>query len=131
MRSKDMTIKPLSELEQEVMDVVWKLNSCTVRDVLSAFSKTKKLAYTTIATILERLHEKGLLKKDGSTFAITFTPKITKVEYSKKIASSLFDKFFGTFGDTAMASFAQSIDELPKDKKEALLKLLLKHDKNK
>ena len=126
-----MITKQLSELEQEVMNEVWELDSCTVRDVVNIFTKTKGYAYTTIATILERLHEKGLLKKDTSAFTVTFTPKITQVEYSKIIASSLFDKFFGTFGDAAIASFAQSIAELPKHKKETLLKLLLNHDKNK
>ncbi len=126
-----MITKQLSELEQEVMNVVWQLNNCTVRDVASTFAKTKGYAYTTIATILERLHDKGLLKKDTSAFAVLFTPKVTRVEYSKRIASSIFDKFFGTFGDAAIASFAQSIEELPKHKKETLLKLLLEHDKNK
>ena len=126
-----MITKQLSELEQEVMNVVWELDSCTIRDVVNTFTKTKGYAYTTIATILDRLHEKGLLKKDASTFAVTFIPKITRVEYSKKIATSIFDKFFGTFGDAAIASFAQSIEELPKHKKETLLKLLLEHDKNK
>lgn len=126
-----MITKPLSELEQEVMDVVWELNTCTIREVVTTFSETKELAYTTIATILERLHDKGLLQKDDSAFAVTFTPKITKGEFSKKIATSIFDKFFGTFGDAAIVSFAQSIEELPRQKKETLLKLLLKHDKNK
>lgn len=126
-----MKAKTLSELEQEIMSVVWTLGKCTIREVVEETNKTKNLAYTTIATILERLHEKGLVKKDTSAFTVVFTPKQSKEEFSQKMAQSLLEKFFGTFGDAAITSFAQSIDDLPKEKKEHLLKLLQKYDKNK
>lgn len=131
--SKDMKTKTLSELEQEIMTVVWSLEKCTIREVVDETNKTKDLAYTTIATILERLHEKGLVKKDTSAFTVIFIPKQTKEEFSQKMARSLLDKFFGTFGDAALASFAQSIERLPKEKKEYFLKLLQEqiYDKNK
>lgn len=129
--SKDMKAKPLSELEQEVMSVVWALGKCTIREVVDETNKTKNLAYTTIATILERLHEKGLVKKDTSDFTVIFAPKQTKEEFSQKMARTLLDKFFGSFGDAAIASFAQSIDRLPKEKKEYFLKLLTEYEKNK
>ena len=119
-----MKAKTLSELEQEVMDVVWSLGKCTIREVVDETNKTKSLAYTTIATILERLHEKGFVEKDTSAFTVVFNPKHTKTEFSQKMARSLLDKFFGTFGDAALASFAQSIESLPKEKKEYFLKLL-------
>lgn len=126
-----MKTKPLSELEQEVMEVVWTLGKCTIREVVEETNKTKNLAYTTIATILERLHEKGLLVKDTSAFTVVFAPRQTKEEFSRKMARTLLDRFFGTFGDAALASFAQSIDRLPKEKKEYFLKLLYEYDKNK
>lgn len=126
-----MKTKPLSELEQEVMDVVWALGKCTIREVVEETNKTKNLAYTTIATILERLYEKGLVNKDTSAFTVVFVPRQTKEEFSRKMARTLLDRFFGTFGDAALASFAQSIDRLPKEKKEYFLKLLHEYDKNK
>lgn len=126
-----MKTKTLSELEQEVMSVVWSLGKCTIREVVDETNKTKNLAYTTIATILERLHEKGLVKKDTSAFTVIFTPKQTKEEFSENLGRSLLDNFFGSFGDAAIASFAQSIDRLPKEKKEYFLKLLQKYEKNK
>jgi predicted transcriptional regulator len=126
-----MKIKQLSELEQEVMGVVWSLGKCTIREVVEETNKKKNLAYTTIATILERLHEKGLVKKDTSSFTVIFTPKQTKEEFSQRIARTLLDKFFGSFGDAAIASFAKSIDRLPKEKKEYFLELLTQYEKNK
>ena len=126
-----MKIKALSELEQEVMNVVWENNSCSVRDVLKEISQKKELAYTTVATILLRLHEKGMVTRNDKDFAILYLPKISKEDYSKSIAGSFFNKFFQSFGDTAIASFAESIEELPKEKKKYFLDLLEKHDENK
>ncbi len=126
-----MKTKSLSELEQEVMEIVWALGKCTIREVVEETNKTKNLAYTTIATILERLHEKGLVEKDASAFTVVFAPEQTKEEFSQKMARNLLDKFFRSFGDAAIASFAQSIDRLPKEKKEYFLKLLTQYEKNK
>lgn len=126
-----MRAKPLSDLEQEIMEIVWALGKCTIREVVDETNKAKDLAYTTIATILGRLQEKGLVDKDTTAFTVVFTPRQTKEAFSRKMARTLLDKFFGTFGDAAVASFAQSIDSLPKEKRGHLIKLLQKYDKNK
>ena len=126
-----MTEKKLSPLEQEVMIVVWELNSCHARDVVGKFEKTKHLAYTTVATLLNRLYKKGMVnrKNEGSVFV--FSPKSTSEEYSKKIAKSFLHSFFDSFGESALVSFAESVDSLPKDKREHLLKLLETHHESK
>lgn len=126
IRSRTMKVKALSELELEVMNVVWELDTCAVRDVLAQISKEKELAYTTIATILQRLYEKGLVSRNNKDFVVHYSPKISKAQYSKSVAGSFFTKFFDSFGDAAIASFAESVDELSKEKKEYFLRLLEK-----
>lgn len=121
-------MKHLSPLEQEVMNIVWSLKQCTVRDVLGKL-KSKKLAYTTVSTILTRLYEKRMLEKLGKDFAIIYKPKLQKKEYGKKLTKLFMQTFFTNFGNVAASSFAESIEELPKDKKEYLLKLLNDYDK--
>lgn len=123
-----MTQQMMSKLEQEVMNVVWNLERCTVRDVLEKL-KGKKLAYTTISTVLTRLYEKGMIEKLGKDFAIIYKPKLQKKEYGKILTSLFIKTFFTNFGNVAASSFAESIEELPKDKKEYLLKLLKDYDK--
>ena len=126
-----MQHKALSPLEQEVMTVVWELNSCSVRDVLERLRKHKQLAYTTVATILQRLYDKGLVNRIGKGIAFLYSPKLSKESYSITIARSFINKFITSFGDVAITSFADSIESLPKKKKEYLLKLLENHDKTK
>lgn len=126
-----MKPKALSNLEQEVMGIVWDYQHCSVRDALKQVNKSHKLAYTTIATILQRLHDKGLVERKEEGQAYIYSPKLSKESYSKKLAQSFLKKFIHSFGDVAIASFAESIDSLPKGKKEYFLKLLDDHDKTK
>lgn len=53
------------ELENQVLDVVWGApGPVTPRQVQDVLSTSRKLAYTTVMTILVRLCEKGLLERE-------------------------------------------------------------------
>ncbi len=124
-----MTAKTLSNLEQEVMSVVWEQENCSVRDVLEIINQTRQLAYTTIATVLQRLHDKGLVKKIEDQGTIMYSARVSKERYSRNIAQSFMQKLVTSFGDIAIASFAQSVDSLPEAKRKYFLELLDQYDK--
>jgi BlaI family penicillinase repressor len=121
-----MNKKTLSPLEQEIMVVVWNLKKCHAREVLNKLKKP--LAYTTIATILQRLYKKGMVGKTSEGNIFVYSPKSTSEEYSKKIAKSFLLNFFESFGDSAIVSFAESVESLPKNKKAEFLNLLNSHN---
>jgi BlaI family transcriptional regulator, penicillinase repressor len=60
MRPKSPTLTPQ---ELEIMKIVWRLGSATVRDVYEAVLAERKIAYTTVMTMMKILEEKGHLKK--------------------------------------------------------------------
>lgn len=124
-----MKIKPLSKLELEVMEIIWESGGSTIREIVDRVSKTKYLAYTTISTIVVRLTEKGALKKQGEKYAATYVPTLTKEDLSKTVAQSFFTKFIQSFGDEAIVSFAQSVDRLPKKKRDHFIHLLEQYEK--
>ncbi len=126
-----MAQKSLSNLEQEVMDIVWEYRKCSVRDILAHLPKNKKYAYTTIATILTRLHVKGLVNKNENGSGFLYSPRLSKELYTKNIAQTFLKRFIDSFGDTAVASFAESIERLPNQKRKYFLKLLKDNEKNK
>lgn len=126
-----MKSKNLGELEKQIMDIIWECKSCSARDVLVVLDKDRKLAYTTIATILQRLYDKGLLKRTENKSGYVYSPKLSKESYSRNIAQTFLKKFINSFGDIAIASFAESIDKLPEEKRKYFLKMLEEHDKNK
>ena len=123
-----MKSKSSGELEMQVMNIVWDKGECSVNQILEQFYREKKLAYTTIATILQRLYDKGVVDRKQDQAHYMYFPKISKSDYSKKLISNFFDHITNTFGDVALTSFAESIDELPKTKREELLKLLEEYE---
>lgn len=126
-----MKQKELSNLEQEIMDIVWELKQASIRDVLNKISKDRQLAYNTIGTILTRLENKGLvIKKEGDGSHI-YKPKLSKESYGKAIIDGFMQRVIHSFGKTAISSFAESIDKLPVEEREELLRMLEKHDTNK
>ena len=60
MRPKHSTLTPQ---ELEIMKLVWESDSATVRDVYEALLKQRKIAYTTVMTMMKILETKGYLKK--------------------------------------------------------------------
>jgi BlaI family transcriptional regulator, penicillinase repressor len=54
----------LTTHELAIMKVVWRLGPVTVRDVYEALRATRRVAYTTVMTMMNILETKGYLKKD-------------------------------------------------------------------
>jgi predicted transcriptional regulator len=55
--------KRLSNLELQIMDVLWRRGAVPIRDIQEAFPEKKRPAYTTIQTTVYRLEEKGAVKR--------------------------------------------------------------------
>ena len=123
-----MKTKVAGELEMNVMNIVWEEGECSVTQIMEKVNNEKKLAYTTIATILQRLYDKGIVNRKQNQAHYLYFPKISKSDYSKRLITNFFDHITTTFGDVAITSFAESIDELPKKKREELLNLLEEYE---
>ncbi len=64
----------LTGQELEIMKVVWKLDSATVRQVYEILLKKRHVAYTTVMTMMKILEQKGFLKKRQEDRAYIYTP---------------------------------------------------------
>lgn len=74
--------RPVSGTELEVLKVLWKIGPSKVRAVQTVFhEKGRKLAYTTVLTLMHRLLEKGYVKADTSQFAHVFHPSDSREEF--------------------------------------------------
>ena len=71
MRRKSTT---LTELELEIMKIVWDHETVTVRDVYETLLKRRKVAYTTVMTMMKILEEKKYLKKNQADRAYVYRP---------------------------------------------------------
>ena len=72
MTDRDLS---LGELELEVLKAVWEHEPCSVREVAGIVGKERGSAYTTVLTVMQRLHAKGLLtrRKRKGVFAYSTT----------------------------------------------------------
>jgi BlaI family penicillinase repressor len=64
----------LTGQELEIMKVVWQLKSATVRQVYEELLKGRKIAYTTVMTLMNILEKKGHLKKRQEERAFLYVP---------------------------------------------------------
>lgn len=73
--------KPLTEVELELMNVIWDLGECTVKDVQGALPTGRELAYTSVATVMKILEQKGVLASRREERAHTYYPLLERAEY--------------------------------------------------
>jgi BlaI family transcriptional regulator, penicillinase repressor len=71
MRRRSTT---LTEQELEIMKIVWDRDKVTVRDVYEALLERRKVAYTTVMTMLKILEQKQYLKRTQADRAYVYTP---------------------------------------------------------
>ncbi|WP_413869611.1 BlaI/MecI/CopY family transcriptional regulator [Albidovulum sp.] len=98
----------LTEVELEFMTRLWELGQATVRDVQDALAPAKKLAYTSAATILRILEQKGFVTstKLGKTFIYQAT--LSKDTYQSRSLKNLSEKLFD---NTPAALVARLVDD--------------------
>jgi predicted transcriptional regulator len=91
MRTKSRT---LTEQELEIMKVVWELPTATVRDVYEALLRRRKIAYTTVMTMMNILEEKGYLKKRAGDKAYRYRPARRKTKVIKEMVQDFLRRVF-------------------------------------
>lgn len=124
-------IKILSDSEMEIMEIVWRKNQTSVRDVLGELKKKKKIAYTTVMTVMSRLHEKSVLKrKMNDSGAFVYMPVSDKKTFIEEKSEKMIKGFIREYGDIAVAQFLGVIESsnVPKSEewKEKLKKIINK-----
>ena len=64
----------LTNQELEIMKIVWRRGTATVRDVYEELLQRRKIAYTTVMTMMGVLEQKGRLKKQSLDRAYLYSP---------------------------------------------------------
>ncbi len=87
----------LTKFETEVMSVLWRLGEATVREVQEAIDRDERPAYTTVQTIVQRLEQKGAVRrtrKEGNT--LFFEPAISRKSVYRRLVDELLDLVGGS-----------------------------------
>lgn len=74
--------KQLGELETAVLSVLWKSTSpLSVRDVLAQLRRRPAPAYTTVLTVLDRLHDKDMVSRELQGKAFLYRARVSPEEW--------------------------------------------------
>jgi BlaI family penicillinase repressor len=84
----------LTGAELEIMHVVWKLDRATVRDVYEALRERRKVAYTSVMTIMKILERKGHLKTDQAERAYVYRPARARRQVVSGMVRDFVDRVF-------------------------------------
>lgn len=106
------------------MHEVWSAEPpVTVREIRTALNKRnrrKSRAYTTVMTIMARLHEKQLLTRELRGKTYHYEPALTPEQYANARAAAEVSGLLGDYGDVALAHFARQVDGLDEQRLAAL-----------
>ncbi|MGX1491793.1 putative transcriptional regulator [Streptomyces tendae] len=100
----------MGELEDAVMTRVWKWNRpVTVREVLEDLQKERSIAYTTVMTVMDNLHQKGWVRREAEGRAYRYEAVSTRAAYAAALMNEAWSQsdnpaaalvaFFGMMSD--------------------------------
>jgi BlaI family penicillinase repressor len=102
------SLDSLGDLQRAVMEVVWRLGRASVHDVLRHLGRRKKLAYTTVLTVMQKLEKAGWLEHRSEGKSYIYTPACSREEAGAGSVRGFLKRVFE--GD-AVAMFQHLIRE--------------------
>ncbi|NRQ39910.1 BlaI/MecI/CopY family transcriptional regulator [Nonomuraea sp. NN258] len=114
-------VRGLGELEATIMDRMWATNRpASVRDMLEFLQRDRSLAYTTVMTVMDKLHTKGLLKRKPVGRAYVYETISSKEAYT----ADVMRQSLATSGNQA-ATLVHFLERLTPEEASALEAALL------
>jgi len=115
----------LGELEAEIMRIVWPRGEATVRDVLDALNsaRERQVAYTTVMTVMSRLAEKGLLRRQLVGKAHHYEVAQTEEQFLHAASRRLIRSLLDDFGEVAIAEFLAELQQVEPERRRRLKRL--------
>lgn len=97
-------------MQTKVLEALSRRGPSTVREVTDALRG--RFAYTTVMTVLGRLHEKGLVGREQHGRGYLYTPRYSVTELRDRMAKYLVDEIVEDFGDAALAHFVGALGRI-------------------
>jgi BlaI family penicillinase repressor len=121
---KQKSIQQLTKAEEEIMQVLWQLDSAFVKDIIAKLPKPKP-AYNTVSTVVRTLEQKGFVGHEPLGKSHKYHPLITKDAYTRSLMKGFVRRYFsGSYQQ--MVSFFTKEDKLSVNELEELVTKLKK-----
>jgi len=124
-------INSISDLEIEIMKIIWKKEKTTVREIHEELlmketrEKTNGFTpYTTVMSILSALTDKGILKRDKSAKTYLYSANVGQKELTKNIISTVSDRLLDRSSRELVSNFLSKLDKLSNEDMQNFLEKL-------
>jgi len=97
----------LAPQELEIMKVVWARRTATVRDVYEELRARRRIAYTTVMTMMNILERKGHLKKRAEGRSFVYQPARPKRQVVGAMVREFLDRVFGGAAEPLLVQLVQ------------------------
>lgn len=115
-----------TELELEILKVLWRRGPLPVRDVRDALAPVRKLAHTSVMTVMNIMVAKGYLARRKGPGSYVYRPRIGKKATTRRMLGDLVDRAFDGSPAAVMINLLESAD-LDGEEIEKLRELLDRH----
>ena len=115
MRRRSTT---LTEQELEIMKIVWERESATVRDVYETLLERRKVAYTTVMTMMKILEHKKYLKRTQADRAYVYRPAQPKRQVVGAMVRDFINRVFNGAAEPLLVHLVEEHDLSPEELEE-------------
>ena len=88
----------LGPLEQEIMEMIWTHDSITVRAVVDSLQLTRRVAYTTVMTVMDHLFRKGFTTREKVKKAYVYKPNVKRASITSQSLVHMFSQLSKRYG---------------------------------
>jgi predicted transcriptional regulator len=108
----------LTGQELEIMKIVWERESATVRDVYETLLERRKVAYTTVMTMMKILEQKKYLKRTQAERAYVYRPSQPKRQVIGAMVREFIDRVFNGSAEPLLVHLVDQKELSPEDLEE-------------
>lgn len=104
--------KLMGDLEASIMEVVWAKEPgalVTVREVYEALLDGRKIAYTSVMTVMGNLAKKGVLAVEKAGTAYLYRAPLTREAFTDQAVGAIVSELLSDFADPALAHFSKAL----------------------
>ena len=113
------TMQHLTNKEEEIMHILWKLKKAFVKDILAEITEDQP-HYNTLSTIVRNLEEKGYVAHKAYGNTHQYYPIVQLEDYRKKFMSTAIDNYFNSSYKNMVSFFAEEEKISAKELREIL-----------
>ncbi|KAA3659980.1 MAG: BlaI/MecI/CopY family transcriptional regulator [Calditrichaeota bacterium] len=115
MKTKTKNIPDLSRAEYDVLNILWRKGRQSVREVHDEIARVYSWAYSTTKTTMDRMAQKGLLKRENFHGVFLYVPQVSKPAGMAKWVRFFADRVLQMEMGAVLAMFARSNSLTPKE----------------